>query len=86
MHQKQLTCNTSLSVCRSSEHSSEKIVFLEDLLPSLNATNLIDNQAFIKRIWDRSKQLDVVENDDEGRKLTQYGTMAGQIKVRFYLL
>jgi hypothetical protein len=43
------------------------------LLPSLNATNLTDNGAFIKRIWDRSKQLDQVKNDDEGRKLTQYG-------------
>lgn len=43
------------------------------MLPSLNATNLVDNEAFIKRIWDRSKQLDEVKNDDEGRKLTQYG-------------
>ncbi|KAK4516312.1 phosphoglycerate kinase [Mucor velutinosus] len=48
------------------------IDFLEDLLSSLNATNLIDNQAFIKRIWDRSKQLEAAENDDESRKLTQY--------------
>ncbi|KAG1088290.1 hypothetical protein G6F42_020324 [Rhizopus arrhizus] len=62
-------------------HQKQLTFFLEDLLPSLNATNLIDNQAFIKRIWDRSKQLDVVENDDEGRKLTQYGTMAGQMKL-----
>lgn len=64
-------------LCQWSEYSYGMIVFLEDLLPSLNATNLVDNQAFIKRIWDRSKQLEAVENDDEGRKLTQYGKMNG---------
>ncbi|KAL9554661.1 hypothetical protein MBANPS3_002712 [Mucor bainieri] len=53
-------------------HQKQLTFFLEDLLPSLSAVNLIDNQAFIKRIWDRSKQLEAVENDEEGRKLTQY--------------
>ncbi|KAL7333968.1 sporulation-specific protein 22 [Mucor circinelloides] len=67
-------------------HQKQLTFFLEDLLPSLNATNLIDNQVFIKRIWDRSKQLDVVENDDEGRKLTQYALKLWNMTIEMIML
>ncbi|CAO3628445.1 unnamed protein product [Mucor fragilis] len=67
-------------------HQKQLTFFLEDLLPSLNATNLVDNQAFIKRIWDRSKQLEAVENDDEGRKLTQYALKLWNMTIEMVLL
>lgn len=64
------------------------IVLINELLASINTEDLVENEGFIKRIWTRAKELGVISNNSEGRRLLEEGDYKSQskrelIKVNF---
>ncbi|KAI7889215.1 uncharacterized protein EV154DRAFT_483360 [Mucor mucedo] len=48
---------------------AELSVLLKELLPSLSPASLIENRLFIERVWQRSKELESVKRDNNGKQL-----------------